>query len=61
MPAYQKVIWAALGITVLAILVLGYFLFLAPAGQGKIHRQDRAYSPANPQADGIGLTAACGQ
>jgi hypothetical protein len=30
MPTYQKVIWAALVVTVIAILVLGYFLFLAP-------------------------------
>lgn len=35
MPAYQKVIWAALGVTVLAILVLGYFLFVAPPGKEK--------------------------
>jgi hypothetical protein len=35
MPAYQKAIWAAAGVTVLAILVLGYFLFLAPAAKEK--------------------------
>ncbi|HSQ34699.1 MAG TPA: DUF3014 domain-containing protein [Candidatus Binatia bacterium] len=35
MPAYQKVIWAALGVTVLAILVLAYFLFLAPQASEK--------------------------
>jgi len=35
MPTYQKVIWFALGLTVLAILVLGYFLFLAPPSGGK--------------------------
>ena len=35
MPTYQKVIWAALGVTVLAILVLGYFLFLAPPDKEK--------------------------
>jgi hypothetical protein len=35
MPAYQKVIWAALGVTVIAILILGYFLFLAPPAREK--------------------------
>jgi hypothetical protein len=35
MPAYQKVIWAALAVTVIAILVLGYFLFLAPQAKEK--------------------------
>jgi len=35
MPSYQKAIWAAVGITALAILVLGYFLFLAPAAREK--------------------------
>ncbi|MBN2399494.1 MAG: DUF3014 domain-containing protein [Candidatus Aminicenantes bacterium] len=35
MPAYQKVIWAALAVTVIAILVLGYFLFLAPQNKEK--------------------------
>ena len=35
MPAYQKVIWAALGVTVIAILVLGYFLFLTPPAREK--------------------------
>jgi hypothetical protein len=34
MPTYQKVIWFALAVTVLAILVLGYFLFLAPQAKG---------------------------
>jgi hypothetical protein len=35
MPTYQKVIWAALAVTVIAILILGYFLFLAPPGREK--------------------------
>ncbi len=35
MPTYQKVIWAAIGVTVIAILVLGYFLFLAPQNREK--------------------------
>jgi hypothetical protein len=35
MPTYQKVIWFALTVTVLAILVLGYFLFLAPQAKEK--------------------------
>jgi hypothetical protein len=30
MPAYQKIIWIGLGVTVIAILALGYFLFLTP-------------------------------
>jgi hypothetical protein len=36
MPTYQKVIWFALTATVLAILVLGYFLFLAPQAKEKL-------------------------
>lgn len=35
MPTYQKVIWAALGVAVIAILALAYFLFLAPSGREK--------------------------
>jgi len=35
MPTYQKVIWVALVVTVIAILILGYFLFLAPQARGK--------------------------
>ncbi len=35
MPSYQKVIWLAAGITALAILVLGYFLFLVPSAKEK--------------------------
>jgi hypothetical protein len=35
MPNYQKVIWVALGVTVLAIMVLGYFLFMAPQAKEK--------------------------
>lgn len=35
MPAYQKIIWVGLGVTVIAILALGYFLFLAPASPQK--------------------------
>lgn len=35
MPPYQKIIWAALGVTVIAILTLGYFLFLSPQAREK--------------------------
>jgi hypothetical protein len=35
MPTYQKVVWAAIGVTVLAIAILGYFLFWAPQGKEK--------------------------
>jgi hypothetical protein len=35
MPTYQKVIWASLAVTVIAILTLGYFLFVAPPGREK--------------------------
>ncbi|MCX6556092.1 MAG: DUF3014 domain-containing protein, partial [Candidatus Aminicenantes bacterium] len=35
MPTYQKVMWFALAVTVLAILVLVYFLFLAPQAREK--------------------------
>lgn len=35
MPAYQKIIWVALGVTVIAILAVAYFLFLAPQAREK--------------------------
>lgn len=35
MPTYQKIIWVALGVTVIAILTVGYFLFLAPQAREK--------------------------
>jgi hypothetical protein len=35
MPTYQKVIWVAMGVTVIAILTLVYFLFLAPQAREK--------------------------
>ncbi len=35
MPAYQKIIWIGLGVTVIAILVLGYFMFLTPEAPQK--------------------------
>ncbi len=34
MPTYQKIVWVGLSVTVVAILVLGYFLFLAPDKRG---------------------------
>jgi hypothetical protein len=33
MPTYQRIVWIGLAITAVAILALGYFLFLAPAGE----------------------------
>jgi len=33
MPTYQRIVWIGIAITAVAILVLGYFLFLAPAGE----------------------------
>ena len=37
MPTYQKIIWVALVVTVIAILTVGYFLFLAPeAGEKSV-------------------------
>jgi hypothetical protein len=35
MPTYQKIMWIALGVTVIAILTIGYFLFLAPEAREK--------------------------
>lgn len=35
MPSYQKILWIGLAVTVVAILILGYFLFLAPAKEIK--------------------------
>ena len=41
MPAYQKIIWIALGVTVIAILTIGYFLFLAPeAGEKPVSKTE---------------------
>jgi hypothetical protein len=30
MPTYQRIVWIGVIATVIAVLVLGYFLFLAP-------------------------------
>jgi hypothetical protein len=35
MPTYQRIIWIGLGVTAIAILILGYFLFLAPKAEKK--------------------------
>lgn len=35
MPNYQRIVWIGLAVTAVAILALGYFLFLAPAGEKK--------------------------
>ncbi len=41
MPTYQRIVWIGLAVTAIAILVLGYFLFLAPAGRKKGGRPSR--------------------
>jgi hypothetical protein len=35
MPNYQRIVWIGLAVTAIAVLALGYFLFLAPAGERK--------------------------
>ncbi len=35
MPTYQKIVWIGLIVTAIAILILGYFLFLAPVSEKK--------------------------
>ena len=35
MPTYQRIVWIGLAVTAIAVLVLGYFLFLAPATEKK--------------------------
>lgn len=49
MPAYQKIVWIGLGVTVIAILVLGYFLFLAPEAEKKTVTVPEISALAKPQ------------
>ena len=56
MPTYQKVIWAALGVTVIAILTLGYFLFLAPGAREKSTAKTKLTAREIPQATESALT-----
>jgi hypothetical protein len=58
MPAYQKVIWAALGVTVIAILALGYFLFLAPPAREKSIEKTELTPREIPRPSGSGEPAA---
>jgi len=60
MPAYQKIVWIGLGVTVIAILALGYFLFLAPESPQKtpalpepsaLVKPQGATAPADVEAD----------
>jgi hypothetical protein len=57
MPAYQKIIWIGLAVTVIAILVLGYFLFLAPVKGEKavvIPETSSLAGSRSPAAPGVG-------
>jgi len=56
MPTYQKVIWVALVVTVIAILILGYFLFLAPQARGKSPAKTELTPREFPQANESPLT-----
>lgn len=49
MPEYQKIVWIGLGVTVIAILILGYFLFLAPKSDKKAITIPETSSLAVPQ------------
>ncbi len=56
MPTYQKIVWIGLTVTAIAILVLGYFLFLAPKAEKKTvtipetSSLARVQEPASPAA-----------
>ena len=50
MPTYQKVIWTAIGVTVLAILILGYFLFIVPQAREKSIAKTELTPRQTPQA-----------
>ncbi|MBU4267904.1 MAG: DUF3014 domain-containing protein [Acidobacteria bacterium] len=65
MPAYQKIIWIGLGVTVIAILALGYFMFLAPQSPQKtpvlpepsaLLKAQEAAAPAVEEADDPNIT-----
>jgi len=51
MPTYQKIVWIGLGVTAIAILILGYFLFLAPKAEKKAVTIPETSSLAVPQQE----------
>jgi hypothetical protein len=52
MPTYQRIVWIGLIVTAIAILVLGYFLFLAPQSEKKAETVPELNSLARPPAAG---------
>jgi len=57
MPTYQKIMWIGLVVTAIAILALGYFLFLAPDAERKgvtIPETSSLAKPQDPAAAGSG-------
>lgn len=57
MPTYQRIIWIGLAVTALAVLVLGYFLFLAPQAEKKAAAVPELNSLATPPGSGAGAAA----
>jgi hypothetical protein len=51
MPTYQKIVWIGLGVTAIAILILGYFLFLAPKSEKKAITLPETSSLAVPRQE----------
>ncbi|TFG79425.1 MAG: DUF3014 domain-containing protein [Chrysiogenales bacterium] len=65
MPAYQKIVWIGLGVTVIAILSLSYFMFLAPESPQKtpdlpepaaLLKLQEAAAPADVEVDDPNIT-----
>jgi hypothetical protein len=56
MPTYQKVIWAALAVTVIAIIILSYFLFVAPPAKEKVIAKTGLTARDIPRAPESALT-----
>jgi len=56
MPTYQKIVWIGLAVTAIAILVLGYFLFLAPRADRKAATLPETTSLATPRPEAASET-----
>jgi hypothetical protein len=54
MPTYQRIVWLGLAVTAIAVLVLGYFLFLAPETEKKTATVPELNSLSKPPTSGAG-------
>lgn len=52
MPNYQRIVWIGLAVAAIAILALGYFLFLAPAAEKKVLNVPDTTALARPPVQG---------